>query len=940
MDHLGGFRPPELDPAQVRRALRIGRILVAVVLLLVVVAASVGPYTNYLWFKHDARQPEVYSTAYRTRGGLVLLAFLPAWLLLWGSLHRALGITLVFLKAPENVAERLLSNSLTWLQTRGSGLVRFAAPVVALLFALGFGNEWNTLLLARHAQAFGVKDPTFGLDLGFFVFTLPWLRALANAAFSLLLLTTLATVALYVGLQALAALARIELGRPAIRTHVHALLGSTLLAFAVQTWLKRYEAGLVEGAQFTGAGYAGMQALGAQTILAVLTALVALAIFANARLGPAYRAARLGGIALLAFYVVGLMVWPEVVQRLIVDPNRLDKEAPYAERAIRMTRYAYGLDRIDVRDIAPTLEPTQAEFKGAGATLDNMRLWDPEVLRQAIEGLQGIRSYYRFRDVDVDRYLIDGKPTLVMLAPRQIDLDGLPESAKNWTNERLRYTHGYGIVATRVDRAEPDGSPSYLASDIPQKILPLPGGGGQGGGATNPIEVKEPRIYYGDARDAYGGMVDEYAVVATGVSEVDYSTPTGAEAHQWKGDRGVPIGGFLSRLAFGATLGDGNLIVSPNVTAKSRLLLHRNVLDRATRIYPFLRFDADPYAVLLDGRVVWVLDGYTSSDMVPYAAHVGAGGARLNLIRNSVKVAVDAYTGETTAYAVAPEDPVLRAYRAIYPGLVRDSSEVPEGLSAHWRYPEDLLSIQSNVLGPYHVTDPTIFLSNGDGWTIARERGLQGDGQTIRPYYVQLRLPDEPTPGFVQILPFTPAGKPNMIGWLAAHGDPDRYGKVVLYRLAQNPPIAGPEQIEAKFSAQPEISNINRQFNNDQSRVVVGNLLVIPVGKSFLYAESLFLQAKSSGVQPIPRLTKVILAHNDRIVVADTYREALAQLLGASTSEEPAPTTPGVPPTPTSGVRETLDLLDRADAALRAGDFATYGKLEREARAKLRQLAK
>jgi len=918
---------PELDPAQLRRALRIGRILILLLLFAVVLAAAVVPYTNYLWFRHDARQPEVYSTAYRARSALFAPAFFLSWLLLATSLRRALGASLVFLRVPEGLGERIVTHALTWVQERGPGLLRFVAPILALFFALGFANEWNTLLLARHAQSFGVKDPTFGLDLGFFVFTLPWLRALANAAFGLLLLNTLATLGLYVGLQLLASFVKIELGRPAVRLHLNLLIGTTLLAFAAQTWLKRYETGLANGPQFTGAGYAGMQALGAQTILAVLTALVALAILATSRTPRAYDVARYGGLGLVAFYAVGLVVWPEIAQRLLVDPNRLEKEAPYAERAIRMTRFAYGLDRIETRDLEPTVAPTLTEVKGASATLDNMRLWDPEVLRAALEGLQGIRPYYRFRDVDVDRYPIGGKPTLVMLSPRQIDLEGLDAGARNWTNERLRYTHGYGLVATRVDRAEADGLPSYLASDIPQESDPA-------------LKIDEPRIYYGDARDEFGTLVDEYAVVATKVEEVDYSTPNGSVSHSWTGRGGVPIGGLLARLAFALTLGDGNLLVSSNVKPESRLLIHRNVVDRATKILPFLRFDTDPYAVLLDGRVMWVLDGYTVSEGVPYAARVGSGPGRIGYIRNSVKVTVDAYTGETRAYAVEPDEPVLKAYRAIYPGLVGD--EVPAGLAAHWRYPEDLLSVQSNVLATYHVTDPTTFLSNGDGWTVARERGLQGAGETIRPYYVELRLPDEPTPGFVQILPFSPTGKPTMIGWLAAHGDPDRYGKVTLYRLAQNPPIAGPEQMEAQFSATSEIANLNRQLNNDQSRLIPGNLLVVPVGRSFLYAESLFLQAKSPGVQAIPRLTKVILAHNDRVVVADTYRAALAQLFGAETPEEATtvPASPGAPKTPIQAVRDALGILDRADAALRAGDFATYGKLQKEARDRLRALAK
>lgn len=923
MDPMGGFHRPELDPAQVKKALWIGRIFLVVLVLAIVLFAAAVPYTNFLWFQHDARHLEVLETAYFARSTLLFGSFIVAWAVLWLSLGRAFRTSVIYFGTPEKTREVVANHALTWLTERGAGLVRFVAPVVALLFALGFAGEWNTLLLARHAQSFGTTDPTFGMDIGFFVFSLPWLRALANALFSLLFVTSLATLAIYGSVQALAMLARVELGRPAIRIHLHLLGAATLFAAAWMTWLKRYEVGLVDGPHFTGAGYAGMQALGAQTIFAFALVVVGLGCLINARVGPAYRVVQLGGAGLAIWYALGIMIYPEIVQRFVVDPQFLEREAPFAKQAISASRFAYGLDKVDVRDITPTSAPTAQEVEKASATLDNMRLWDPRVLREALDGLQGIRPYYSFRDVDIDRYTVDGKPTLTMLAVRGMNLEGLGPSAQVWTNQRLLYTHGYGVVVARVDAAEPDGRPILPARDIPQV--------GQA-----PFTVNEPRIYYDDARDPAGNIIDEYAIVATGEPEFDYPTSTTSVTHKWQGDRGIPIGGLLARLAFGAVLGDGNLIVSPRITGSSRLLLHRSVKDRCARIYPFLQFDDDPYVVLDQGRVVWILDAYTTTDMVPYAEHAGT----LNYLRNSVKVVVDAYTGETTAYAVQPDEPVLKAYRAIYPGLVNDVSAMPAGLRDHWRYPEDLLKMQSALLAKYHVTDPAVFLGNGDLWEIGTQRGLEGNKETIRPFYVELQLPDEPKAGFVQILPFAPRGKPNMIGWLAGHGDADRYGRLTLYRLSQGTPISGPEQMEASFSATPEISNINRQFNNEQSKVVVGNLLVVPVGRSFLYAESLFLQAKTTGLQAVPRLTKVILAHNDRVVVADTYREALARLFGEEAAVPSSPVPTPAAGSPMSMVREALGLLDRADAALRAGDFAGYGRLQKQARDRLRAIAK
>ncbi len=922
------------DPADIKRITKVAQRMAVIAMIVAVFLAIAGPYAEWLWYQHDARRPEVLMIAYRARGFLFTISFAIVGPLMWFSIRRALSTSLIMFGKPDSISQVIGTKAIAGLQDFGPAVIRVAAPVLAFFMAMGFSNEWGAWLLSSHAQSFGKKDPVFGMDLGFFVFQLPWYKALTGFVLSSTAIITVATVGVYILLQSLAAMAKIELGRPKIRSHICLLIGFTLIALGFQIGLNAFEVGLTTGSQFTGGGYAAMQGLVAQEFAAVVALLAGLATLINSRVGKPFAAPAVGVVALCLVYILGVGVYPSIIQRLSVDPDRLAKEGPYARRAIDMTRFGFSLDSVSLTDLEVNSEPSANEIAAAQPTLSNMRLWDPELLRQGLESIQGIRPYYSFNDVDVDRYTLNGKPTVLMVAPRDLNLDGLDSAARNWTNERLRYTHGYGVTVSQVDGATSEGEPIFLNKDIPQKSNPE-------------LTVTEPRLYFSDARTSSNTFVDEYAIVDTGEEEFDYPAPEAA-SHRWKGDRGIPIGGPLARLAYSVALGDGNLLVSPKVTATSRLLVHRNVLDRARRVLPFLKFDADPYLVILKGRLIWVLDGYTTSNMIPYSALIGSGDSEINYIRNSVKATVDAYTGEMHAYAMLNTEPILEAYRGIYPGLVEDKAAMPEGLTAHLRYPEDLFSLQSVMLTLYHVSDPSTFLSNGDAWNIAKERGINGLSEPIRPYFVMIQLPDQPKPGFYLIRPFTPNGKPNMIGWMAAHCDPESYGKVSMYRWAKGSPIAGPEQMEAKFNSTQDISNINRQFNNDQSEVVVGNLLAIPIGRSVLYAESLFLRSKSSGIQAYPRLTKVILAFNDRVVVADTYQEALTKLLGGSATVAPpvsgsvSPST-GPPPTLSNQrlqIQDTLKLLDDANAALKGGDFAKYGELQKKVRIRLAELAK
>lgn len=921
---------PPVDLKALKKVGRAGCITLLALFGVVLLLSVVGPYTEYLWYRFDALTPQVFSTGYGARGSLFAFAFVANVAILYLNLKMALSLSLVYSDQPVEGRTQIVSSLLGWLQMRGTNLVKIVVPIFSMFAALGLTNEWNTLLLARHPQLFGVKDPAYGIDLSFYVFTLPWLRALSNYAMTLLVVTSLATLGVYVGVMSLASLAKAELSKPFVRTHLSVLFALTIGACALHVFLKTYELGLIPNSQFTGAGYADAQQIITERVLAVILAIVALVTLASARANVKFGPTIAGGIVAGAWYLLGVVAWPAITQRLIVDPDRLNKEGPFAQRAISMTRFAYGLDQIKQKDFAVTPTATPAEVRASSLTLSNVRLWDPEVLRTALQNLEAQRSYYRFSDVDIDRYLIDGKERMVMLSPRDVDINNLDVSAQNWTNERLKYTHGYGVVVTEVNDATSDGRPVALASGIPQVASPQ-------------IRVDEPRIYYSDLRDDLSMPVDEYTIVNTKVDELDYTTAKDSASHRWTNKHGVPIGSFLARLAFSIRFGDGNLLVSGNISGDSRLLMRRNVVERASRMMPFLKFDQDPYLTIIGGRLIWILDGYTVSDMVPYSAMV-EGDGRLNYIRNSVKVTIDAYSGDTNAYAITPDEPILKAYRSIYPGLIQDSEKIPGDVRAHFRYPEDQLRLQSMMLATYHVENPSSFLQNVDAWDIAFQRGHSGTKEPMRPYYVQMKLPDEPNGGFLQILPFSTRNKPNMSGWLAAHCDGADYGKLTMYRFSEGTLPPGPELMESNFNTDPQVSYINRTYQNEQSEILVGSLQVIPLGSSMLYVESLYLHSRTAGVQAAPRLFRVILAYADRIVVGETYAEAYKKLFDQSpdtgaVSTTGAPT-PG-PTTPSNNVtaKAALATLKAADEALRKGDFAAYGTLQKKLKAQLEQLA-
>jgi uncharacterized membrane protein (UPF0182 family) len=920
-----------------RRTGRTGRVLAILAGILVLLLASVGPYTDWQWYSHDLGSVQIPRTSYQWQGILFLSSFVLVLGWLTFNLRLAGRQTLVYDPEPLSPAQ---APAAMILRTAD----RFAPKVrfwLALLLAFGtasnFGESWPKLLLAINGVSFGQKDPAFGLDLSFYIFRMPWYEELVSFGLWVVGLTWFLCFTNYELFRALAVAANAETAASQRSRHLYILGSLFLMLIAVRTQIGIWSLVYQPGTQFTGAGKAVWSTVGVRQVMVGITVIFALVMLFGRRFS-AVRIPWAVPAAVVLTWILLVEGTATITQRFVVDPNRLNAESPFAKRAIEMTRFGYGLttEQFSDQQITPELRPNQAAVAASQGTLDNMRLWDPEVMRQAFDQLQSQRSYYRFHDVDVDRYEINGKERLVMLSPRDIHVDGLPPAAQNWTNTRLRYTHGYGVAIARVDASTSEGEPSMLVEGIPLR--------------DKGIKVENPRIYFSDFRDDFGQPTDEPVIVDTDEPELDYESASGTTTHAWTGGRGIPIGNLLAKTMFAINMKDGNLLVSSNIQKQSRLLLHRNVVDRASKAYPYLKFDMDPYLVTAGGKLVWIIDAYVTSDRLPYSWILGGQNGAINYIRNAAKITVDAYTGEVQAYAINLQEPITATYQKIYPGAFKPLSELPEPLRRHLRYPEDMLSAQATVLTQYHITDPRIFLSNSDVWQIANEIGTTGARQQIRPFYVIIALPEETDAKFTLIMPFSPSGKPNMSGWMAARVDEIGKSDLKLFRFkGQLPP--GPELMESKFASSPDIANINRQFNNDQSEIIVGNSLVIPLGNSFLYAESLFLKSRTPGIQVTPRLTKVILALADRIVVKDTYQEALTALFAgelpsSTTASKPSTTT--APATVPSGsgrlvspaeIKSAADLLDQADAALKSGDFARYGDLQKQVKSKLRELA-
>jgi hypothetical protein len=636
---------------------------------------------------------------------------------------------------------------------------------------------------------------------------------------------------------------------------------------------------------------------------------------------PGWRFLVAGLVVLVVLWVAGLGIAPALLQSYRVKPNELALERPYIENNIRMTRQAYALDRVEEKDFAAEDNLTPAVLDRNNLTVKNIRLWDHRPLLVTYGKLQEIRTYYKFRDVDVDRYTLNGEYRQVMLSARELSYRDLP--SRGWINEHLTYTHGYGLVASPVNRITPEGLPDFFIKDIPPSV---------GGGIP---KITRPEIYYGE-------IGNEYVFVRTRSQELDYPSGDQNVYTRYEGKGGIPVDSLLRKVAFAARFGALNVLLSNDLTPESRVMIYRDVAARVQEAAPFLKFDRDPYVVITaDGRLMWMIDGYTTSDRYPYATPVRG----FNYIRNSVKATVDALDGTVSYYVADPEDPLIRTYARAFPALFKPIDQMPKDLQIHVRYPEDLFTVQARMYATYHMQDPQVFYNKEDLWVLPRLQ-QEGRDREMEPYFTVMRLPGEPREEFVLLSGFNPSGRDNMIALLVARMDPPQYGRLIAYAFPKQKLVFGPRNIQARINQDPVISQQISLWNQQGSRVITGTLLAIPIEQSLVYVQPLYLAAAEQGA--LPELRRVVVAYGNQIAMEPTLEAALARVFGGRVRGEDSAGRPverapsGPSPTAgaaiSAGIQRAWEAWQRGQEALRKGDWATYGQEQKRVEEALRQL--
>jgi uncharacterized membrane protein (UPF0182 family) len=841
-----------------------------------------------------------------------------------------------------------------------SPLVIGGLAVVAVLAAVGtagaLSGSWDTILLWQNrvpfaaAGATAVVDPVFGRDVSYYLFELPFLRLVQAVVGGLLVAALVVTGGRY-----LLAGARGGGFPTPVRVHLGVLGGLYLLTVAAGYQLGKLELVYSTRGFATGVSYTDQAAqFFAFDALTIVSGLVAALLVGGAFTRWIWPL----GAGIAVWFGLSILlgqVYPEVIQRFTVEPNQYAQEQPYIANNIGMTRLAFDLTNWEDRSYLGNQPLTAADVVKEAATFKNARLWDYRPLQKTLDQLQTVRQYYDFYDVDVDRYQVGGETRQVMLSARELAPERNPQ-AGSWVNQRIVFTHGFGVTMVPVNEVDSQGLPQFFIRDMPPQS------------ASGAPTVTQPRIYFGE-------RPSDWVVVGARQAEFDYPLGSGdgtdgsgsQETTHWTGTTGIKLDSLLSRLLFAARFRDLNLLISDQVTAESQLLMHRDLGDRLGRIAPFLAYDKDPYSVVDgEGRLVWIQDAYTLTDRFPNAQTFdgsilgegsGLAGRQFNYLRNSVKIVMDAYTGTMTFYVADPNDPLIRAWQGVFPTLFRPISELPAGLRAHLRVPEELFNVQTRTFANYHVTDPLTFFQGDDLWTVPQNPTSETGQLPLEAYYVYMRMPGEAKPEFLLLQPMVPQKRPNMIAWVAARNDGDTYGGVRVYRFPRDTSIFGPVQIEARIDQDPQISSQVTLWNQSGSEVVRGNLIVVPVQDSIIYLEPIYLQSTGSA---IPEFTKIVVASPTKVVWGDTLEEALTLLLAGGPAPSPGPSPspgasppPGASPTPsaTSGPNVTPQPGDvqalveyanahfeAAQAALRQGDFATYGTEMAEVQKTLAQL--
>ncbi|HEU4712639.1 MAG TPA: UPF0182 family protein [Pyrinomonadaceae bacterium] len=908
-------------------------IFVAAILLLFSFSRILSVYLSALWFD-SLGYSSVYWYIFKTKA-LLFAAFtiltallLSATFLLFQRLFGAYAFenrTIILNNQPFQFSPAKFIRPLGW--------------AVSLLFGLIYGfnlkDHWQQFALYWNQPPTTLNDPIFGKSLGFYLFSLPLYDSLSSWLLGVTFIILVAAVAYsLLGLPQTVLKPSVRWSSGAAFRAVCCALALVLLVLSWRTYLSRFPFLWQDHQTFSGVTYTEAH----YTLPALLFVSIALIIAAIISLLNAFVARRFSLLLIalaipFAVYIIGVVLIPSYIQGFIVKPNEIERETPYITHNIEWTRRGFGIEQIEQRQFDPEPSTAAIDLPNNRENLESVRLWDWRALQDTLRQIQAIRIYYDFPDVDVDRYIIDGHMRQMMIAPREINDAKLPESSRNWVNERLIYTHGYGVTMNSANGFTQEGLPQFVLSNMPVESK------------AGEIKITRPEIYFGE-------LTDRYVYVKTGQQEFDYPQGDTNATTTYQGTGGIRIGGWGRRMLLAWSIGDvSKLPFSDAITSDSRVLIRRTIREIVNGVAPFLTYDKDPYIVVSgDGRLFWMLDAFTESSYFPYSSHHDVGGDSINYIRNSVKVVIDAYNGTARFYVFDNQDPLLAAYRRVFPSLFVDASQMPADLRAHVRYPETLIRAQGEVYSLYHTQNPKVFFQREDVWSVAQHITLDKDGKRqtapIDPYFVLMQLPGEQEKSeFVLISPFTPANRNNMIGWMAGRSDGENYGKLLVYNFPSSRLIDGPTQIEARIDQNAQLSGQFTLWNAQGSRVIRGHLLVIPIGRSLLFVEPIYLQAERS---PMPELRLVVLATQEKLAYGQTFAEAMNNLFGEAAAQPQPPASGeaaqpegGAKPAPSAMPSQTMQQLiiraiqefDDYQRLMSQGKFAEAGqKLEQHKR--------
>lgn len=796
-------------------------------------------------------------------------------------------------------------------------LAKWIKPLTAVLaIAVSFyagvlgSSVWNEFLLFQNRMNVGFSDPVFGKDIGFYLFNIPWFEAIKNFISFIIFITTFIVSFNYILRGGIIVQERNISADKRVKIHVGILAGSFIINMAFGFYLDQFQLLFSPHGIIFGAGYADIHAR-----LYILRALIALTVLSGVIfIIGIFKGSWKVMFAPLVFtalvYAAGFLVYPALLQKLKVTPNELDLEKPFIENHIKFTRFGYDLEGIKVSPFDVSYNLTAKDIERNNATIKNIRLWDDMPILRTYSQLQQIRTYYSFQDVDNDRYTINGEYMQVMLSPRELSYENLP--SRSWINEKIVFTHGFGISMGPVSRISKEGLPEFIVKDIP----PV---------SSSDITITRPEIYFGE-------LSSDYVIVKSKVPEFNYPTSEGNVSTSYEGKGGVELSSALRKAVFAAHFKTEKILLSSDITRESRILYYRNIMERTRKIAPFLIYDQDPYIVVSkDGRLFWIIDAYTVSNRVPYSNPLNK---KINYIRNSVKVVVDAYNGSVKFYISDPDDVIMKVYRTIFPKIFLHLKELDDDLRKHIRYPKGFLQIQASMFSTYHMTDPKVFYNKEDLWEIPAY-----GKEAIEPYYTIMKLPEEKKEEYILLLPYTPSKRDNLAAWIAGRCDEPNYGNLIVYTFPRDRLVFGPRQIDARIDQDSYISQQLTLWGQHGSQVIRGSLLIIPIESSLLYVQPLYLAAEDKG--GLPELRRVILAFENNVVMEENLELGLQRLFGGRIT----PASRGRESTDDRAslnelAKEAVQAYERLNELLRQGNWAGYGEELKKLGQILKKMAK